>query len=64
MLVISVAAIAQVVSDTTLPQHAPGLTERALAAAPRQMREGATVIRWKADFTYETIKKGTNRLVC
>src|SRR5579885_1135456 len=37
---------------------------RALAAAPRQMREGATVIQWKADGTYETLKKGSNRLVC
>jgi hypothetical protein len=38
--------------------------ERALAAAPRQAREGATVIKWNPDFTYETLKKGTNRLVC
>jgi hypothetical protein len=38
--------------------------ERALAAAPRQMKEGATVIKWKPDFTYETLKKGTNRIVC
>src|SRR5579871_1548397 len=38
--------------------------DRALAAAPRQMREGATIIKWKADLTYETIRKGTNRLVC
>jgi hypothetical protein len=38
--------------------------ERALAAAPRQMREGATVVRWKPDYTYDVIKKGTNRLVC
>lgn len=37
---------------------------RALAAAPRQMREGATVIKWNADYTYATLKKGTNRLVC
>ncbi len=37
---------------------------RALAAAPRQMRDGATVIKWHADNTYETLKKGTNRLVC
>src|SRR4029077_13501308 len=36
----------------------------ALAAAPQQMREGATVIKWKADYTYDTLKKGTNRLVC
>src|SRR5262249_17081020 len=38
--------------------------ERALSAAPRQMKENATVIKWKADNTYETLKKGTNRLVC
>ena len=38
--------------------------DRALAAAPRQMKEGATVIKWKDDFTYETLKKGTNKLVC
>jgi hypothetical protein len=38
--------------------------ERALAAAPRQMRDGATVIKWKSDFTYDTLRKGTNRLVC
>ena len=38
--------------------------ERALAPAPRQMKEGATVIKWKADGTYDTLRKGTNRLVC
>src|SRR5579871_5551127 len=38
--------------------------DRALAAAPRQMKEGATVIKWKADGTYETLKKGSNRLFC
>jgi hypothetical protein len=38
--------------------------EKALSAAPRQMKEGATVIKWKADNTYDTLKKGTNRLVC
>jgi hypothetical protein len=38
--------------------------ERALAAAPRQAREGAAVIKWKPDYTYETLKKGTNRMVC
>ena len=37
---------------------------RALAAAPRQMHDGATVIKWKDDFTYETLKKGTNHLFC
>ena len=38
--------------------------EKALMPAPRQMKEGATVIKWKADNTYDTLKKGTNRLVC
>ena len=38
--------------------------DKALLAAPANMKEGATVIRWKPDFTYETLRKGTNRLVC
>jgi hypothetical protein len=35
-----------------------------LLAAPANLREGAAVIKWKTDFTYDTLKKGTNRLVC
>jgi hypothetical protein len=35
-----------------------------LLAAPASLREGATIIKWKPDFSYETLKKGTNRLVC
>ena len=35
-----------------------------LLAAPANQREGATVIKWKPDFTYDTLRKGTNRLVC
>jgi uncharacterized lipoprotein NlpE involved in copper resistance len=38
--------------------------DRALAAAPRQARDGAAVIKWKPDFTYDTLKPGTNRIVC
>src|SRR5215468_71276 len=38
--------------------------EKALLAAPPQAKAGATVIKWKSDFTYETLRKGTNRLVC
>ena len=55
VLAVSTSAFAQTTEETI---------ERALAAAPRQMKEGATVIKWKPDFTYETLKKGTNRLVC
>ena len=36
----------------------------ALLAAPANLREAATVIKWKPDFTYETLRKGTSRLVC
>ena len=35
-----------------------------LLAAPANQRDAATVIKWKPDFTYETLRKGTNRLVC
>jgi hypothetical protein len=35
-----------------------------VAAAPANQREGATVVKWKPDFTYDTLKKGTNRMVC
>src|SRR6202043_321655 len=38
--------------------------DKALLAAPANLKAGATVIKWKADFTFETLKKGTNRLVC
>ena len=51
-------------STSALSQAAPEGIDRALAAAPAQMREGATVIKWKADYTYETLKPGTNRMAC
>jgi hypothetical protein len=35
-----------------------------LSAAPANQREAATVIKWKPDFTYDTLKKGTNKMVC
>jgi hypothetical protein len=38
--------------------------EKAVLAAPANQRQAATVIKWKPDFTYETLRKGTNRLVC
>jgi hypothetical protein len=55
LLSISAVAVAQTAADSI---------ERALAAAPRQMHDAATVIKWKDDSTYETLKKGTNRLFC
>ena len=51
------------VSAGTLAQSTPEV-EKALLAAPRPAREGAAVIKWKADYTYDTLKPGTNRIVC
>jgi hypothetical protein len=52
------------VSTSALAQAPDPAVETALLAAPANMREGATVIKWKSDFTYDTLKKGTSRLVC
>lgn len=52
------------ISTCAFAQSTADIIEHALAAAPRQMHDGATVIQWKADLTYETLKKGTNHLVC
>ena len=39
--------------------------DKALLAAPANLRDQATVIKWKpADWTYDTLRKGTNRLLC
>jgi hypothetical protein len=38
--------------------------DNALAAAPANMKDGAMVIKWKADGSYDTLRPGTNRLVC
>ena len=38
--------------------------DKALQAAPATAREAATVIKWKDDGTYETLKQGTNAIVC
>lgn len=46
------------------PAAAPGAHEAAVAAAPANVREGAMVIKWKADGTYDTLRPGTNRLMC
>src|SRR5262245_4943232 len=38
--------------------------DKALLALPEGLRNQTTVIKWKADFTYDTLRKGTNGLVC
>src|SRR5512138_3715368 len=52
------------VSALGIAQTTEEMIEKALLPAPRNMKEGATVIKWKSDLTYDTLKKGTNRLVC
>jgi hypothetical protein len=61
---IALIALGLLVASTAAFAQTDDAIEKALAAAPRQMKEGATVIKWKADNTYDTLKKGTNRLVC
>jgi len=56
ILAVSAGAFAQAPDQAAI--------DKALLAAPAQLKAGATVIMWKSDFTYETLKKGTNRLVC
>ena len=53
-----------VVSTSALAQAPADPIETALAALPANLRDAATVIKWKPDFTYDTLKKGTSRLVC
>ena len=38
--------------------------DKALRAAPGNLAKDATVIKWKPDYTYDTLKQGTNKLVC
>ena len=54
LAMISAAGFAQSSADIDTP----------LKAAPARLKDNATVIKWKPDYTYETLRKGTNRLVC
>jgi len=51
------------------PPLEPGASQadvdKALLGAPAQLRGQATVVKWKADtWTYDTLRKGTNGIVC
>lgn len=51
------------------PALEPGASQadvdKAVLAAPAQLRNQATVIKWNpSDWSYTTLRKGTNRLVC
>jgi hypothetical protein len=51
---------------TTASAQAPPAAdlETALSVAPANLKDGATVIKWKPDYTYDLLRKGTNNLVC
>jgi hypothetical protein len=63
VLIATTGGFAQSAPQTGSAPTDPAI-EKALTPAPRQMKDAATVIKWKADGTYETLRKGTNRLVC
>src|SRR5262245_64486707 len=62
--IIVIALTLLAVSASAFAQTATDEIEKALLPAPRNMKDGATVIKWKSDFTYDTLRKGTNRMVC
>ena len=65
--VMAVAMSAQAQAQTTDPikKETTDPIKKALLAAPNAaMAKDATVIKWKPDFTYEVLKKGTSRMVC
>jgi hypothetical protein len=61
---VPIAAGVVLVSFTAVAQTPNPAIERALLAAPAQAREATAVIKWKPDHTYDTLKPGTNLLVC
>jgi hypothetical protein len=72
IMAVSIVSLAQGQGGRGVPQPPPPLesgasqadVDKALIAAPGSQKDQATVIKWKPDFTYETLRKGTNRLVC
>src|ERR1700680_1269537 len=72
ILAVSTGAFAQAREGRGAPAPPPPLepgasqadVDKALLAAPGNLGAQATVIKWKPDQTYDTLRKGTNRLVC
>ena len=70
LMAVSIGALAQEGRGAPPPPPPlePGASQadvdKALIAAPDNARNQATVIKWKPDFTYTTLRKGTNQLVC
>ena len=60
---IGLIVLALVASTSAFAQGNPEI-DKALLAAPRNARDGAMVIKWKPDHTYDTLRPGTNTFVC
>jgi len=52
------------VSASMFAQADKAAIDKALTPVAANDKEKTTVIEWKPDFTYETLQKGTNKLVC
>lgn len=59
----AVIALGMLAASTPALAQTPDISTPVLAL-PENLREGASVIKWKPDRTYDTLKKGTNGLVC
>ena len=51
------------VSSSPSAQAPPDAIATALLGLPANVREGATVIKWKPDQTYDTLQKGSSGMV-
>ena len=60
LFVLGVVAI----SASTFAQAPADAVTKALQAAPDRLKDDAGVIVWKSDFTYDTLKKSNNGIVC
>lgn len=60
---IALVFVGLLAASSSVFAQTPDIDTPLLALAPN-LREAAGVIKWKADFTYDTLKKGTGRMVC
>lgn len=60
LLVLSVVAI----SASAFAQAPGDAVNKALQAAPDKLKDDAGVIVWKSDFTFDTLRKSNNGIVC
>jgi hypothetical protein len=63
-VILAVTGVLALAAAGVFAQAPAGNFDAALAAAPAAMKDGAMVIKWKADGSYDTLRPGTNRLVC